>query len=41
MKLLLRYSQSLWQICSDLGIAYTDLNDLDFEGWCFYLITVI
>lgn len=35
-KLLLRYSQSLRQICSELGIAYTDLNDLDFEGWCFY-----
>jgi acyl carrier protein len=35
-KLLLRYSQSLKQICSELGIVYTDLNHLNFEGWCFY-----
>lgn len=35
VKYLPRYSQSLAQVCADLGVVYTDLNDLDFEGWCF------
>jgi lysophospholipase L1-like esterase len=35
VKYLPRYSKSLSQVCADLGVAYTDLNDLDFEGWCF------
>jgi lysophospholipase L1-like esterase len=29
------YSQTLRQLCGDLGVPYTDLNDLDYEGWCF------
>ncbi|MBI4788808.1 MAG: hypothetical protein HY782_17385 [Chloroflexi bacterium] len=35
-KFVPRVSQALGQICADLGVAYTDLNQLDFEGWCFY-----
>ncbi|MCP4185381.1 MAG: long-chain-fatty-acid--CoA ligase [Hyphomicrobiales bacterium] len=30
-----RYTEALRQMCSDLGVPFTDTSELDFEGWCF------